>query len=347
MKKVNIRELARKTAGPFVSIYMPTHKTFPDNRQDPIRFKNLINMAADKLKAEKLDLEVFFSEVQSLSNDVEFWNNRTDGLAILIDTEDTYLCNLNGRVNEKVFVSDHFYLLPLINYYELPDEYLFLDLSKDRFSLYSYKEGTLNQKNPEIYDRFTELFPDRDLGAVGSVPIGGRSGAVYDHTTVVDVKERDREKYYRYLNRELKVFLQEKQAKLILFGTTENVTEFQNMADFEIYGIIDKPFDSVDNLTLYDVLKEELLPKYVKQMEERLEGLRIEIAQGHGTDNRSRIERDVKAGKVDTLFIARDIEESDELDKLINTVLTMGGDVIIVNREYNRFNEKTAAKYRY
>ena len=36
--------------GPAVSIYMPTHRTGPETRQDPIRFKNLLNGAEAQLK---------------------------------------------------------------------------------------------------------------------------------------------------------------------------------------------------------------------------------------------------------------------------------------------------------
>lgn len=38
-------ELLKPHASPCVSIFMPTSRTFPDNTQDPVRFKNLVSRA--------------------------------------------------------------------------------------------------------------------------------------------------------------------------------------------------------------------------------------------------------------------------------------------------------------
>ncbi|MEX0782152.1 MAG: hypothetical protein WD557_05840 [Dehalococcoidia bacterium] len=47
MRRADVRDLIRQEAYPSVSILMPSHRTHPQNRQDPIRFKNLVDEARD------------------------------------------------------------------------------------------------------------------------------------------------------------------------------------------------------------------------------------------------------------------------------------------------------------
>ena len=42
LTKEVIKELLNAGTAPCLSLYMPTHRTHPENLQDPIRFKNLV-----------------------------------------------------------------------------------------------------------------------------------------------------------------------------------------------------------------------------------------------------------------------------------------------------------------
>ena len=44
-----IKGLARQTASPSISIFLPTHRTGRETQQDPIRFKNLLRDAEKQL----------------------------------------------------------------------------------------------------------------------------------------------------------------------------------------------------------------------------------------------------------------------------------------------------------
>ena len=43
-------EIIYETEGPFISLYQPTHRYRPENKQDVIRFKNLIQEIENSLK---------------------------------------------------------------------------------------------------------------------------------------------------------------------------------------------------------------------------------------------------------------------------------------------------------
>ena len=52
MNREDIQRLQAVRSYPAVSILMPTHLAAPENRQDPIRLRNLVGEATDRLLAE-------------------------------------------------------------------------------------------------------------------------------------------------------------------------------------------------------------------------------------------------------------------------------------------------------
>lgn len=346
MQKVNLDKLVNMTNGPFVSLYIPTHRNSPDNKRDSVTFKNLLKRVEKELDEKDVNPSSYLKESYDLLDDTTFWNNTTDGLAVLIDKDNTQIYKLDGSVEEKVLVADYFHILPLINYYEIPNNYYFLDLSKDRFSLYSFINGELDKEDPDIYQKFTDLFSDKDYEIEAS-PTRGTSNSMHNYHTSSSVEEKEKDKYFRYLKDNLGKFLKEKEAKLILFGTRENVLEFKNYVDFDIYGVIDKPFNSIPINDLYKELREALLDKYIENIGKRLENLQTEISNDKGTDNKSRILSDAPNGKISELYISKTVQADAEIDKAVTEVMRTGGEVILIDPEYNQVDFDIAAKYRY
>ena len=52
MKRSELKKIQSIKEYPSVSILMPTHRSFPENQQDPIRLKNLAKRAETRLLAE-------------------------------------------------------------------------------------------------------------------------------------------------------------------------------------------------------------------------------------------------------------------------------------------------------
>lgn len=71
MNRRDVRRLQAAREYPSVTITLPTHRTSPDNQQDPIRLKNLVNEAAGRLENELGKREV--------ANIVERLRNLADG----------------------------------------------------------------------------------------------------------------------------------------------------------------------------------------------------------------------------------------------------------------------------
>src|SRR5688572_30550523 len=82
-----LRTLIEAGSTPYVSIFMPTHRTGRDILQDPIRLKDLLREAETKLAeagAEKRLVAKVLEPAQSLLNDDMFWQNSDLGLAIFM-----------------------------------------------------------------------------------------------------------------------------------------------------------------------------------------------------------------------------------------------------------------------
>jgi hypothetical protein len=80
-----LQELLKVTEPPCISFYQPTHRANPDNLQDPIRYKNLVQKAERSLREKYTGREVrpLLERFQALAGDYHFWTHQRDGLAVL------------------------------------------------------------------------------------------------------------------------------------------------------------------------------------------------------------------------------------------------------------------------
>lgn len=345
MANIDVRELAKTNGGAYVSIYLPTHRNAPENKQDRIRFKNLINQAEKELE-DKFGLKNpsdFLKEADKLYQDVMFWTHATDGLALLIDEKNTLISKLVGKIPERLVVGERFHLLPLLNYYEFMNESYILDIAKDRFRLYfGSQEGIIEVETPDIAQNFNELFDDTDTQSTNHHSW---------RSSKSELDELETEKYLRYVAKGLAEFRKEQNIPLLVFGTTEVISLFKEYSkgELDIYRLVDKPLSSLHTNQIYDKLKDVLLPRYEKEIESHLSDLNNEIARDRGTDNESLVLREAPSGRIETLFIAADmgglIEE--EADKLVQNVLTTDGRVILIDEERTSFPMGVGATFRY
>ena len=117
--------------GPFISLYQPTHKHFPENKQDPIVFKNLIRKIEQSLqkKAEKRLVISIMKPFYELEEDKDFWNTTSTGIAVLASQNKCIVYKLHSVVKEFAVVADSFHIKPLIKAFQGMECYHLLTLS--------------------------------------------------------------------------------------------------------------------------------------------------------------------------------------------------------------------------
>ena len=67
---------------------MPTHRSHPENLQDPIRYKNLVKQLEESLLQQysAIELQKFVEPFETLGNNTQSWNHILDGLAVFSAT---------------------------------------------------------------------------------------------------------------------------------------------------------------------------------------------------------------------------------------------------------------------
>jgi len=110
------RVLLEQHHGPCISLFLPTHQAGTETRRDPLRLRNHLRAAENRLLLDQLrttQVEQLLQPIQALVEDESFWLHPGDGLALFRspDTFRTYW--LPSSFKEQVVVTDHFYLKPL------------------------------------------------------------------------------------------------------------------------------------------------------------------------------------------------------------------------------------------
>lgn len=332
-----------------VSIYLPTYKTSPDKQQNSIRYKNLLEEAKARVNVEN-SVE-FFAAADELLKDDLFWTYVEDGLAVLITDKDTKIIKTLGKLPEKLVVSDQLHVLPLLNRFGFIDHSYLLDLKRDSFTLLHIGPNGLEElETPKLENDFHELFDDKDF-EYNLKATDGAATSFHGPQASPDLKEVEREKYFRYIVNGISAHLKHKDDRLIVFGTTENVSEFKILAEgkVDIDYIIDKPLDSFKPEDIYEVIKDHLRPKYIERIKEELDQVRAFEAQEKGSLNPSLIKKDAQEGKIAKLYISTGFKETSEgdLDKIVSWTLANDGQVIPVLAEEIEFKEEIGSINRY
>ena len=349
MNRLNILELAKVEKKGLVSIYMPTHKTSPENQQDKTRFKNLLTEARNIMNESGVEnIDLILKPAEDLEKENVFWDHTTDGLSVLLGEDEYHIIKMERSPKERVVVGERFHILPLLNYYEYLNDTFILDIAKDRFELYyGDTTGIRDVEMEGVLSTFKELYPDQDNQY--SLDATGGNVLYYRRRDKSEVADNEREKFFRYVGQSLQDFIGS-EMPLVIFGTTENVAAFNAISDlFNVRANIEKPMYSMTKDEAAKKLRSVLRPIYIEEMEETLSDARDQVAADNGTENLSRILKDADTGRVETLYIGRNLDELEdkEKDELIQDVIQGGGEVVYVDNEENEFDEKILAVYRY
>lgn len=109
MDRAGVNRLMLIRDYPAVSILLPTHRTFPDNRRDPIQLKDLLRDARTRLLGEfkARQVEPLLARLESLAAEVDH-NRNLDGLALFASNETSEVFRLPFSVAPRVVVDKTF-----------------------------------------------------------------------------------------------------------------------------------------------------------------------------------------------------------------------------------------------
>ncbi len=114
----DFKRLIQPQEGAHVSIFMPTHHKGGIDQQDPIRFRNLLRLAEEKLQASGLrssEARALLEPAEKLITDNLFWRQQGDGLALFLETNQYLYYRLPINLKEEVGVNQRYYIKPLVS----------------------------------------------------------------------------------------------------------------------------------------------------------------------------------------------------------------------------------------
>lgn len=274
-----------------VSVYMETHRSSPDNQQDRIRFKNLLQDVKKKLslKFQKNDVEKIVISLNELLEDENFWNSTYDGLAVFINSKDFLIYKLQTKVENMVYISETFYIKPLVKYYQELKYYYILQLNKKNFQLYKGNRFSLNHVK---LDSLVVNDIDRFFKEEG-----------FDREK--DFK-KGLDKFYEYIDD----FVNENYTAkydnfLILSGNNQNQSIFRKISKNK--NLLKKGIDinsgEIDINQMMKKFEEIIIPEYEEKIEKLINVYYEKFNKLKTTSNLLEIGRALYDNKLDTLIV--------------------------------------------
>lgn len=311
--------------GPFVSIYLPTHRITQDIKQDKLVLKNLIKEAEESLAEnyEKREYQAIITELTSLIDDPDesLWRHAKDGLALLACQEKIFAIKLSYSVDERAIVANSFHIKPLIKGLQFGYCYYLLSLSKDRYDLYRGDAIDFAKVSlPDEYkNEFTMIYDDFDNDSnLNAGSFGGQESGYHGHRTKSEEDEKDREKFFRHVDKEVATLVEpHENIPVILATLTQHQSEFRDLSTLSnlLDTGIEKP---VESLTEQE-LKEDALEIIGAEQDTRIDRLADnfgnEQAVERATTDIRTIGNALVERKVETLLIEEDITLPGSFDK--------------------------------
>jgi hypothetical protein len=222
-----LKALMGKHQGLCVSIFMPTYRTGAESQQNPIRFRNLLRTAEEKLLAGDMrpqEIKGLLEPAQALPGNVLFWRRQSDGLALFLSTDLFRSFRLPASFEELVAVSDKFHVKPLLPLLSGDGRFYILALSQKKVRLLegtaqSVREIELDTLPKSLADALQIDESDKQVRfRAGSMSGAPGTAMVSGHGGVADDTKENLLKYFRLIARGLHDLLKDERAPLVLAG---------------------------------------------------------------------------------------------------------------------------------
>ncbi|MBW6492319.1 MAG: hypothetical protein K0B15_14140 [Lentimicrobium sp.] len=318
LTKELIRELQSEQHKVCLSLYMPTHRSHPENLQDPVRYKNLLKQLEESLlqKHTPAEAKAFLEPFEAFGNNTEFWNHTAEGLAILSAEGVFETIKLHGPVEELAMVADSFHTKPLRLYLQSVGHYHVLGLSLHDIRLFEGNCHSLveiepvrksKKNNEESTDDETT---EKQTTASSYSASGGKSeDAQFGHRGQNDETDMNTERFFRDIaNAVYENYSRPTGWPLVLAALPEHYSLFQKVSKNPMLlsvGIgINPAVVSIDKLK--DLAWEIMEPEYLLQLDSLVNRFEQAKANGKGSDDMKEVAIAATEGRVDTLIIEAD-----------------------------------------
>lgn len=227
LRVADVRELVEHDGGPAVSVLLPTHRTRDGRDQDPIRFKNLLDEAEDRLVTDGVraaEARALLAPGRELLEAGRFWSFLGDGLAVYLAPGWSRVYRLPTSLPELVVVGDRFHVKPLLDLLTLDGRFFVLALSQNEVRLlegsrHDVQEVDLSNVPSSLAEvlKYDDLEKEQNLH-VASYGGAGARAVFHGHGAGGEVDRVLLERWVRSLDNGLQQILADDNAPLVLAG---------------------------------------------------------------------------------------------------------------------------------
>ena len=311
----DLDELVAMDAQPAVSLYLPTHIAGREIRQDPIRLKNLLSAAAERLAAtlRRPEIEDLLGPAESLVGDEDFWRHQEQGLAVFLAPGFNRVHKLPIPVPEEAFLGVHFHIKPLLPLLEDAGSFWLLTISAKHTRLYrgsrwdfaEDKEIDLPQGVGKI-----RAMTDYEETHYGS-PVGRHGGLAKAQSFSDDPDQIRKDELLEFLHRivaPVEPLIKRSPAPVIVAAPPEVRGHFREIAgwkEIQPDGMSENP-DALSEGELHRRAYALVEPKLVEARAKALDRLNALLPAGKATTKPEEIVKAARYARVDTLFLTGD-----------------------------------------
>ncbi|MFQ3567550.1 MAG: hypothetical protein SNJ59_11185 [Aggregatilineales bacterium] len=345
MNRHDVRLLQTFSGYPSISILAPTHRTSPDNKQDPIRVKNLVTEATNRLLKEfsKREVDGILSRLDGIVERVD-WQNTLDGLAIFVNADFAHAYTFPFKVKERVVIDETFATRDLVFAVNRTNRYWTLVLSEQPTRLFegvkdSLVEVTVGSRFPMTHDR-----------PGGATRLPGGPG-VNPSTYARDMHRQ----FFRDVDAALKEIMDDDPLPIVLVGVTRQLSLFEEVTSHggHIIAKVEGSHDKTSAHELGQLVWPLAKDKIAEQRNKVLDELGAAVGARRFASTIGEVWRMAREGRGDTLIVEEGyfcpvrVDESgmhitiaedatapdvidDAVDEVIEAVLAKDGRVVFV-----------------
>lgn len=219
-----VKHLQTLHSRPSVTITLPTYRTAPDNQKDPIRLKNLVTEAVNRLESEfgKRETADLVGKLQEAADGVDHEHNQ-DGLILFASADYLGVFKVPYRLPERVAIDDNFLTRDIV-------------FAMNRTPLYWVL--MLSEKPTRLYlGRKAQLVEVREYGFPQEFNGPGAGVAVQSGIGANPSQERDRAlaKFMGNVDEALHEAIKEGPYPVVLVGLAQNLSAFRGVSRNESY----------------------------------------------------------------------------------------------------------------
>jgi hypothetical protein len=305
-----------------VSLYVPTHQSGAEIRQDPIQLKNLLREATEQLVARGAaegTAKDRLEPVEALVEDTTFWRDQGRSLAIFLGHSEPRMYSLPMEVEPIAVVSDRFYLKPLLGLMDVMPRFFVLAISQNSVRLVSAtaetaQEVDLGETPTSLEEAMAFNDPEKHLEfhTRSSVrdPMGARSAEFHGQGVGKDSAQtkKDVVEFCRMVHSGLAAKLARADEPLILAGTEPTVGLYRQVNKYD--NLLDEAIEGNPDRKDLDTLRREGLeiiqPRAEKRQAEILSHYEHLAGHGKAVADSGQVLQAAGNGQIEMLLVPRD-----------------------------------------